>query len=195
MKPLEEIYGRRFFCRRYKLSWRAEHFCKAVWEVLKPASVIDVGCATGDLVEGFVQMGIVCYGLEGSKEALDYLETDKDIVFFRDLREPIRLPFCFDLAMCLEVAEHIEGEYAEQFVDNLVRMSRRVLVSAAPPGQGGHYHVNCQPREYWEKMFYGFNYKPRYEVVDKIREKIEPWKSKPGIKAYYQNMLYFESVK
>ena len=34
-------------------------------------------------------------------------------------------------------------------------------MSAAPPGAGGHYHVNCQPAEYWiERMQYlGYYYK------------------------------------
>lgn len=192
MKPLEKIYGQRFFCRRNKLSWRAGPFCQAVYDVFKPASVIDVGCAIGDLVDGFIKQGVLCYGIEGSKEAEKYLVADKELVFFKDLREPIRLPFCFDLVLCLEVAEHIEPEYAEQFVDNLIRMSDRILLSAAPPGQGGHYHVNCQPREYWERLFEGFDYYPKYEYSELLKSKLKPWRHKPGIKAYYQNLLYFE---
>ena len=34
------------------------------------------------------------------------------------------------------------------------------LVTFAPPGKGGHHHVNCQTAEYWIDVFanYGFEY-------------------------------------
>ena len=35
-----------------------------------------------------------------------------------------------------------------------------VVVTAAPPGQPGHHHVNCRPTEYWIDVFkkYGFEF-------------------------------------
>jgi hypothetical protein len=35
-------------------------------------------------------------------------------------------------------------------------------MSAAPPGQGGHHHVNCKDKKYWIEKFeqYGFEYLP-----------------------------------
>jgi len=90
------------------------------------------------------------------------------------------------------VFEHIEPEYADALLDNLCLLSRRHLISAAPPGQKGHFHVNCQPMSYWEEKYARRGYTPRQPVVDAIREKIAPWKSVKGIKAWYENLAYFE---
>ena len=60
----------------------------------------------------------------------------------------------FDLVQSLEVAEHIPAVSAATFVDNLTRHSQGlVLFSAAPPGQGGEFHVNEQPYQYWRELF------------------------------------------
>jgi len=191
MIPLEEIYGDRFFRKRNSLNWRAKIICEAVWGELRPASVIDVGCAIGDLVAGFLEIGIGAYGLEGSSAAEPYLEVDRDLVYFDDLREPIEMD-PFGLVTCFEVAEHIEPKHADQFVKNLAGMSDRLLLSIAPPGQGGHYHVNCRPIEYWIDKFNPLGYAPDVEVATRIKDRLAPWKSKPGIKAIYQNLAYFE---
>ena len=192
MRPLEDIYKRQFFGRRDSLAWRAEPVCSAIKSVFEPTSVIDVGCAIGDLVKGFLDLGIISYGLEGSERAFEFLMVPEKCVFHEDLRIPITLPFCFDLVLCFEVAEHIEPEYAGQFVSNLTGMSNRILISAASPGQGGHHHVNCQFPGYWDSMFKGFGYEPIHGIAERVKAKLEPWKHKPGIKAYYQNLLYYE---
>ncbi|MBW1998578.1 MAG: hypothetical protein JRJ29_11510 [Deltaproteobacteria bacterium] len=193
MRPLEDIYGKRFFKGRHRLNWRAPIVCGAIKDVFEPASVIDAGCATGDLVLQFMTMSIDAYGIEGSRAVIPYLECPIGRVFFYDLRKPLPGPSRrYDLAISFEVAEHIEPEYAEQFVLNLAGLSDRILMSAAPPGQGGHHHVNCQPPGYWTEMFWphGFFRKPRIEGQFRIH--LSPWAKKKGIKAYYENSLYFE---
>lgn len=69
------------------------------------------------------------------------------------------------------------------------------VVSLAPPGQGGHYHVNCQPLEYWEEKFkgHGFRHMPEKEMG--IRSKLLAWRNKPGIKAIYLNLACFERIE
>jgi hypothetical protein len=58
--------------------------------------------------------------------------------------------FGVDVALSFEVAEHIDPEYASMLVANLTRrLPTRVIMTAAPPGQGGIAHVNCQPKQYW----------------------------------------------
>lgn len=191
MKPLAEIYGERFFSRRDSLSWRAMPVCRALNTAFAPDSVIDVGCAIGDYVVYWRKhLNVKAYGIEGSENARDYFLTDK--IFILDLREPIRLSMTVDLVTCFEVAEHIEPEYANQFLENLVLLSKKVVMSAACPGQAGHYHVNCQPREYWiERMEYlGYTYDETF--VRMIRSLWEPWRRKKEMSSYYRNLFYFE---
>ena len=200
MQPLESIYKDNFFRTRHKLHWRAPHVCGAIKEVFDPLTVIDIGCATGDLVAEFNNLGIFAMGLEGAKTVKPHLVVPESAVVIWDLRKylnlsvfnPLDYPHSFDLVTCFEVAEHIEPEYADIFAVNLTVLSSKILLSAAPPEQGGHYHVNCQLPEYWDKKLGKYGYIRKQEVADEVKELLKPWKHKPGIKAFYNNMLYYE---
>ena len=64
---------------------------------------------------------------------------------------PIWIPH-HALAVSIEVAEHIDPELEDKFLD-WITQGDRTLLTAAPPGQGGEHHVNEQPKEYWiERM-------------------------------------------
>jgi hypothetical protein len=58
-----------------------------------------------------------------------------------------------DLIVCTEVLEHVEAEFARHVVTLLCKAMAPMIVTAAPPGQDGHHHVNCQPGEYWDVLF------------------------------------------
>eukprot|EP00966_Prymnesium_polylepis_P206030 4774127-Prymnesium_polylepis.2 len=52
-----------------------------------------------------------------------------------------------ELVMSLEVAEHVPRSGEAQFLYNLLSLQpRKVILSWAHIGQGGHFHVNCQAR-------------------------------------------------
>lgn len=193
MKPLQDIYKGSFFGKRYRLNWRAEHVCGAIMDILAPKKVIDVGCATGDLVKRFLDLGVDAWGLEGSQNAFPFLEIPTERFLLYDLRLPVVVGH-YDLVICFEVLEHIEPEYADRLVRTLCIMSDRLLLSAAPPGCGGHYHVNCQLPEYWVEKFNEYGYTPNTDIVDRLKEAWLPWKSKPGIKAYYEHLLFLEKT-
>ena len=58
-----------------------------------------------------------------------------------------------DLALSLEVAEHLPEARAASFVGELCELAPVVVFSAAVPGQGGTGHVNEQWAEYWARLF------------------------------------------
>lgn len=193
MLPVSEMYKGSFFSRRSRLSWRVPHVCNAIDKVLNPLSIIDVGCGIGDYVDGFLTRGVFAYGLEGSKNCLPYLVVPEDKIIITDFRNRDKTLnwYWYDLVLCLEVLEHIEEEYANNVIYNFSTMSDRILTSAAPPGQGGHYHVNCQPKKYWENKFGNYGYK-RYEGIEEaIKKEWEPVKHKKEMAAYYNNLMYF----
>lgn len=199
MYDLDNAYNKKFFAQRKSLAWRVPIVVDAVMSVINPSTVIDVGCGNGDLVSGFYRaIGHPCYGIEGTMNALDSLEAWlQNYVFMRDLRMPLDellLKRC-DLAICFEVAEHIEEEYANVFIDNLCSLSDRILMSAAHPGQGGRHHVNCQKWEYWFYKFTAKGYRHNQSIVDDIRNRWEGYKHKKGIKAFYQNLMCWEVIK
>ena len=191
MKPLEEIYGPKFFAKRKSLSWRAKPVCEAINSVLEPESVIDVGCAIGDYVQYWRNsLGVYAMGIEGSKAACPYFVCDGIVV--SDLRQKINVWLRADLVVSFEVFEHIELEYTDQFLINLTKMSDKILASAAAIGQGGHYHVNCQPREYWIEKMEGLKYKYDNHIVLAVQELWKPWKGKKEMSSYYHNLLFFQ---
>jgi hypothetical protein len=116
-------------------------------------SMIDVGCGTGYYVKEWDSHAI---GLEGSAWGIEH-----SLVPRRVLRHDLRLPLHSnvlvslwkDLVLSLEVAEHVEQEFADTYVDTLCALGNSIAITAATPGQGGTAHINEQPHEYWEEKF------------------------------------------
>ena len=58
------------------------------------------------------------------------------------------------LACCIEVAEHVPAVDSDTLVRDVSDYAESYLLfSAAHPGQGGHGHVNEQPKSYWLEKF------------------------------------------
>lgn len=199
MRPLESIYRENFFARRNRLNWRNSIICNGLTEIFKLSKrdyIIDVGCATGDLVRELSIRGFNVEGIEGSSHAKKYFESN--LIHIHDLRTPISdfsLFKQFNLVMCIEVAEHIEPEYSNIFIENLCYLTNEfILVTAAKPGQQGHYHVNCQNPEYWIDKFKSKKFDCRDDLTYQLKKYFEPWKRKKGLSFFYENSLVFERV-
>lgn len=194
MQNLEEIYRDNFFARRTALDWRPSIICNALYSVFKmghQASIVDVGCATGDIVKELNSRGFMADGIEGAKTALPYMQTNSVYIF--DLRKQLSLEFKkYDLAISIEVAEHIEKEYSEIYVENLCKLSDLVFITAALPESKGHYHVNCQNPEYWIELFAKFGYDFNEELTQKMKKFFEPMRRKKGLSQFYINSLIFK---
>jgi 2-polyprenyl-3-methyl-5-hydroxy-6-metoxy-1,4-benzoquinol methylase len=116
-----------------------------VLEFTRPASIVDVGCGTGTWLAGFRAAGIAdVVGVDGDYVDRDKLSIDRERFFARDLEQPLDLGRRFDMAMSLEVAEHLPDRAADTFIASLVRLAPLILFSAAIPQQGGTNHCNEQ---------------------------------------------------
>ena len=148
-------------------------------EAIHPRSIVDVGCGAGAWLEvwGRLLGKTDILGIDGSYVDETQLFIPSHQFQACDVSERFELPRAFDLAMALEVAEHLAPAKSEQFVDNLVRLSDRILFSAAPPGQGGRNHVNERPYGYWKELFE----RRGYRTFDYVRPhalrfpRLEPW--------------------
>jgi hypothetical protein len=118
-------------------------------------SVLDVGCAAGTWLRIWSSIGVNdCHGVDGSYVNRASLRVPQDWFTPVDLSQPLHLGRTFDLVQSLEVGEHIPASAAEVFVESIVRHAGRYLLfSAAPPGQGGEFHINEQPFEFWRAYF------------------------------------------
>lgn len=112
--------------------------------------------------------GIDTFGIDGNSvdESLFYISKQdyKQVDLTQDFKEilnEIEKSFKmkkFDLVESLEVAEHFDEKYAENFIKLLTSLGDMVLFSAAIPYQGGTHHVNEQPPYYWAQLFHRFDF-------------------------------------
>jgi SAM-dependent methyltransferase len=157
-----------------------------VLRLVQPRSVVDVGCGTGTWLSVFREHGVTdVLGMDG--EWVDPAGLAIPEARFRavDARRPLPVDRRFDLAVSLEVAEHLPAECAAGFVDSLTRLAPVVLFSAAVPFQGGTGHVNEQWPEYWVEHFA----RGGFAVIDGVRKAI--WQESDVAAYYAQNTLLF----
>ena len=134
-------------------------------------SVLDIGCARGTWLSAWQDAGVgEVLGIDGNYVEVSTLAIPRERFVAADLAGHLDLRRKFDLVQSLEVAEHIPETSADEFVGNLVRHSKGIILfSAAPPGQGGEFHVNEQPYEYWRRKFRMLGYEPHDYVRPLIR--------------------------
>jgi SAM-dependent methyltransferase len=159
-----------------------------VLRMFAPTSVVDIGCGVGTWLSVLSEFGVArTLGVDGAYVDKDQLLIDRAAFRSHDLSTPLGLGERFDLAVSLEVAEHIVAASAGTFVESLVRAAPLVMFSAAIPhqGGGGGDHVNEQWPEYWVERFAVHDYVP----YDCIRPLV--WDD-PSVAYYYaQNTFIF----
>lgn len=140
-----------------------------VLDLVRAASVIDFGCGRGAWLRAFQEQGIDrVHGLDGEYVERSRLLVPPDSFTPTDLSKPFEVPGRYDLAICLEVAEHLPEAMAPVLVERLVEAAPAVLFSAAVPGQGGVNHVNERMPAYWRELFRRHG----YVLLDPIRPAI-----------------------
>ena len=155
-------------------------------EIIAPRSVCDIGCGVGTWLSIWRDRGVsdIC-GIDGDYVDRSQLMIEASKFVCADLRQPLSLDRSFDIALSLEVAEHLPAQRAESFVGELASAAPVVLFSAAIPKQGGTDHINEQWQDYWAKLFRGHD----FTAFDCIRpivwndERIERW--------YRQNIILY----
>jgi SAM-dependent methyltransferase len=157
-----------------------------LFERYKPRSVVDIGCGLGTWLSVAKELGVAeIAGVEGAWLDRKLARVPASDITTADLEKPFKLGRRFDLAMTLEVAEHLSEEAAEGFVDSLTRHADVVLFSAAIPFQGGHHHVNERFPDYWRQLFAARG----YAVIDLIRPRI--WERSDILLWLRQNILVY----
>jgi len=192
MKPAERNpYDPQFYEGQSQDSRRsADIVAPIIVELLRPQSVVDVGCGVGTWLSAFGELGVpIVLGLDGAYAKVGGLQIPEECFVACDLREPVRLERTFDLAISLEVAEHLPAACAEGFVNSLVRLAPAVLFSAAIPQQGGTGHVNERWQSFWATLFSVRGYVP----VDCVRPRV--WDD-PRVSMWYaQNTMLYVDAK
>ena len=138
----------------------AREMVPMIYDLFKPQSVIDIGCGVGGWLRAFKEICKVedVRGVDGEYVKTDNLKIPRDKFISYDLTKFYDAGRSFDLSMSLEVGEHLPDSAADDFVKTLVKAARKVVFSAAIPGQGGTFHINEQYPEYWAEKFAKYDY-------------------------------------
>lgn len=117
-------------------------------------SMLDIGCGPAGMVEYANYNNVYSLGIDG-----DFDLPKKEYVMIHDFATgKMDLDKKFDLIYSTEFFEHVDRNYMDNFLC-LFKNAKYAFVSAAPPGQGGHHHVNEQPKEFWIEKLKEYNMK------------------------------------
>lgn len=147
----------------------------AVW---RPASVLDVGCGRGAWLAAWRELGVEdLLGIDGPWNRQE-LMLDARVPFrAANLEQPVDAGRRFDLAMSIEVVEHLSPAAGEAVVQSLTAAADAVLFSAAFTGQGGVNHIHERYHSHWGGLFAARG----YAVHDLLRPRfwgdtrVQPW--------------------
>jgi hypothetical protein len=183
----QAFYTSRFFAKLSAGVNRSARACvPLIMRLLSPRSAVDIGCGQGHWLRALQDAGVSdILGVDG-----DYIRRDELMIpveFFRahDLTRPLDLNRRFDVALCLEVGEHLPASSAASLVGTLTAAAPAIVFSAAAPGQGGVQHINEQWPWYWQELFE----KQGYRCLDLLRKEL--WQSEEVDAYYQQNLLIF----
>lgn len=143
-----------------------------IFKTYQPKTIVEFGCGPGHLTRELDKLNIAVTAIDGFSNP-DFKRA-KSITFTKvDLNDQKAIAQFlgdkkFDLAICTEVGEHLNPASSVHLVKYLTQSAPVVIFSAAVPGQGGHGHINCQPRELWHDLFS----KSGFRLIDSFRQKL-----------------------
>jgi SAM-dependent methyltransferase len=159
-----------------------------IMELLKPRSVVDVGCGLGAWLRTFSENGVTkVKGYDGEYVDRSKLLIDLEHFVATDLKSKQKIEESYDIALCVEVAEHLPESNASELVNLLTSAAPVVIFSAAVPGQHGTNHINEQWPSFWRSIFEGRG----FQMLDPIRPRIR--ENKEIAWWYRQNLFVFAS--
>lgn len=178
-------FRRRDFERRERFRGDYRALAGALERTIRFDSVLDVGCANGFLIEALQETGKTVGGIEASPAVEDVLpESLRELVRVGDFTLAEQDGRRWDLVACIEVAEHVPPARTDELVRSLAAAARSwIFFTAAPPGQGGHGHINCRPRQDWLDRFAARGWREDPERSPELRERLAGLESVPWIGA------------
>jgi SAM-dependent methyltransferase len=165
----------------------AECLAPIIVELIRPNSVIDVGCGLGNWLVVLQASGVDdVLGVDGDHLDVRQLRIPPEKFIRADLKDRLKLDRKFDLALCLEVAGYVDPSGSENLVRTLTDAAPIVLFSSAIPFQDNEkIQINQHWQEYWAELFLRRDFVP----IDCIRKRI--WHNDEISWWYRQNAILY----
>lgn len=170
-----------------------EVIADSILDKFSPASVIDVGCGTGALLERLSSSGVRPFGIEYADAALEFCRRRRLPVRQLDLNDreatdSIDEPF--DVAVSMEVGQQLSASSADSYVDLLCRVAPLVVFSSDTPGGFDRLPLNEQRADYWIEKFIQRGFHVDEPTTDEFRSK---WKSAETASWFCEHVIVFRA--
>ena len=140
-------------------------------QIIKPGSVMDMGCAKGFLVESLRDRGVQAYGVDISDYAISQVREDiKQFCRVGAVTEPLDRDY--DLITCIEVLEHVTEEESEIAIRNMAMRTQNILFSSSSTDFDEPSHINVKPVLKWLECFSKYDFYPDVTIDFGF---IQPW--------------------
>jgi SAM-dependent methyltransferase len=181
-------YGRDFYDSHVSRSLAgARHYANIVSSIFRPRSVVDIGCGRGAWLAAFQETGAAkLVGLDGAwlsqndmlNRFIEFREVNLET--FHDTTQLGR----FDLAISVEVAEHLQPSRSDGFCRLLTSFADSVVFGSAFNHQPGTNHINLRLCSFWGLLFASKG----YAAFDLFRP---PLWGNDDVAFYYQQNTFF----
>jgi len=200
IQDLNGLYPEKYFESDHVKPETIENYCRLVVEFCEkingkaPNVIKEFGSAGGWFAEKFVSLGIRIIGVEGTEAGftkcinrLSNQDSDKFGFHLRDLRRSVDTLKRVDIALCTEVAEHIEPPFSATLIKSLCDASDLVWFSFEEPNtnEAHVHHCNEMPAKFWINLFdfYGYG---SYKLPDWVYDQCEG----RGMYIFYNKSVY-----
>lgn len=127
---------------------RLGHVLQRVGEIQKGDTYLDVGCGRAEIVKHLRTKRVEAFGVDFVPELVDEWISTADIT---------ALPFedrSFDFVGCFDVVEHLPEEQVDAALDELIRVTDRVLFITTNDKRSHlgdlELHLTRKPVEWWQ---------------------------------------------
>jgi SAM-dependent methyltransferase len=153
----------------------------------------DVGCGGGIFAAEFQTRGVNVVGCEYSATSRKLAEKRGVKTYPFDLsKSQSPLPGRpYQAVITLEVGEHIPELLADSFASYLAATGDLIIFTAAQPGQGGHGHINEQPKSYWIEKFVRIGFCVDESATGRVGDRL---RSLLAFSYLYNNLLILRKV-
>lgn len=177
---VRNVYDDDFHARHLNYKDIYDYIAKVIGIHINPASAVDYGCGIGLLLNALDKLQVNVAGFESSQNAIRHTpQSVVDKIHHTPLLAWKKVSEVVDpadektsLAVCMEVGEHIDDNEIELLVSRFDGADM-VWFTAAPPGQYGEGHINCQPASYWVDQFKLFGFEPDWVFTYKMKLELQ----------------------
>ena len=114
----KSLYDKSFYESTHSHVYSAQKIFEIIFKYLKPKSIIDVGCGSGSWLKAASEMGVKnLTGIEGNWLKPEMLIAENINLLIHDISNSLPRLSKYDLAITLEVAEHLSESRSKSFIE------------------------------------------------------------------------------